>query len=105
MMAKSMTSVLLVITGSPIGVCACGGPRTQTSAPAPADSLEAVTLAVATFQADVPPGERHTLVVHAFDRDSAGVVITLFPDPLVPGGGGRVRITKDHRAAVLERFE
>ena len=104
-MTKSTIPLTLFIAGWAIGLWSCGGSRARAKTPAPEDSLRAVTLAIAAFQAGVPSGERLSLVVQTFERDSAGVLITLVPEPLRPGGGGRVRITKEGSAKVLERFE
>src|SRR4030095_2283237 len=104
-MTKSTIPLTLSTAGWAIGLWSCVGSRAQAKTPSPTDSLQAVTLAVAGFQAHQTAEERLHLVVQTFERDSAGILITLFPEPLVPGGGGRVRITKDGSAKVLERFE
>src|SRR4029450_2870814 len=100
-MTKSTIPLTLSTAGWAIGLWSCVGSRAQAKTPSPTDSLQAVTLAIAAFQADQPSDERLHLVVQTFERDSAGILITLFPEPLVPGGGRRARNRKSRSGNVL----
>ena len=96
---------LLFAGGLAIG---CDAPRTDdtgaslsASPGARVDSARAAQLALDTMRKESPTGVR----VVEVKRDAAGYLVTLFPDPLVPGGGGRVQVTLTGRVSIVERFQ
>ncbi|MBK6423799.1 MAG: hypothetical protein IPJ95_07670 [Gemmatimonadetes bacterium] len=91
------------------GTFACGGATTNGAAQfqgaMPQDSAALVRAGQRALESTLPKSERPMLEVASFVRDAAGVVVSFLPKPLAPGGGGVVRVFKDGRIVVLERWE
>jgi len=64
-----------------------------------------VAIAVGALDSIAKPGEHYALRPLRFERDTAGVLITLVPTTNVEGGGGRVRVRRDGSAEVVERHQ
>ena len=74
---------------------------------ADSDSIAVVAAAVAALQADDSLHGWGSIPVQVlkFERDSAGVLVTLLPeDPTVPGGGALVRVARGGAARLIERY-
>src|SRR2546422_3203769 len=83
-------------------------PTPLTSPPqADSDSIAVVAAAIGALQADDSLHGWGSIPVQVlkFERDSAGVLVTLLPqDPTVPGGGALVRISRRGTARLIERY-
>ena len=69
------------------------------------DSAAAVQLLTEVLRAGEPTRPTVTFKVAKFLADSAGYQITLFRDPLGPGGGGQARVTRSGVVRDLVRFQ
>jgi len=70
------------------------------------DSARAVALAIQAYRSEREKDDSIQVEVSAFTRDTAGVLIHLSPvSPTVRGGGMLVRVTIDHLARIVERYQ
>ena len=82
-------------------------PPSTLPTPADPDSAATVAAAVQALQADDSVHGWGSIPVQVlkFERDGAGVLVTLLPqDPTVPGGGALVRISRRGTARLIERY-
>ena len=94
-----------------LGLLACQSRSEETMARAdsgaaravkpPVDSARAAQAALTLMQRESSWGLR----VERVEQDSAGYLVTIFPEPLIPGGGGRVRVRPDGSAIIVQRFQ
>ena len=82
-------------------------PPLPSSTPPDPDSAATVAAAFGALQTDDSLHGWGSIPVQVlkFERDSAGVLVTLLPqDPTVPGGGALVRISRRGPARLIERY-
>jgi hypothetical protein len=92
---------VIVATGCEAPGDDAAGTPSIDSAATRVDSARAGQLALDAMRRGSTGGLR----VVEVKRDGAGYLVTIFSDPLAPGGGGRVRVTVAGRVTVLERFQ
>ena len=71
----------------------------------PVDSAAAVQLLIDALQARDPTRPPTKFQVAAFTADTSGYHITLFRDPVLPGGGGQARVTRSGAIRDLILFQ
>jgi len=92
-------------------IAACQSPSSDTTEGRPeaelgaqqaqVDGARAGQIALGEMRKESPLGFK----VQKIERDSAGYLVTIFPEPLVPGGGGLVRVRLNGTAAIVMRYQ